>query len=154
MVASLSDIIEQYLKQLLHSSEEGRVDVQRNQLAEHFSCAPSQINYVLATRFLVEHGYLVETFRGGGGFVRITLLEFDPNRDWQQLIQSVGESIEQSKAEAIISRLLREQVITRREAALMKAVVQREVLAVTLPWRDALRANLMQAMLLALRRGE
>ena len=128
--------------------------MQRNQLAEHFACAPSQINYVLATRFLLEHGYLVETFRGGGGFVRITLLDFDANQDWHQLSQYVGENIDQNKAEAIVSRLLREKLISRREAALMTAVLQRDVLAVGLPWRDSLRANILQAMLLVLRRGE
>ncbi len=153
-MANLTNMIERYLKQLLQNSEEGSVDVQRNQLAEHFACAPSQINYVLATRFLLEHGYLVETFRGGGGFVRITLLDFDANQDWHQLSQSVGENIDQNKAEAIVSRLLREKLISRREAALMTAVLQRDVLAVGLPWRDSLRANILQAMLLVLRRGE
>lgn len=153
-MANLADVIEQHLKKLLQDSQEHTIDVQRAQLAERFACAPSQINYVLATRFLLDHGYLVETFRGGGGFIRITLLEFDHTRDWHELYASIGESINQSRAEAILDRLAREKLISRREQALMRAVLQRDVLAVNLPWRDVLRANALQAMLLVLRRGE
>lgn len=153
-MANLTDLIEQYLKGLLQESRERTIDVQRTQLAERFSCAPSQINYVLSTRFLLDHGYLVETFRGGGGFIRITLLEFDQSGDWQELFDSIGEEINQSRAEAILTRLAREQLISEREQALMQAVLRREVLSVNLPWRDMLRANLLRAMLLVLRRGE
>lgn len=153
-MANLTDAIEQYLKELLHTSQRSTIDVQRAQLAERFSCAPSQINYVLATRFLLDHGYLVETFRGGGGFIRITHLQFDETRGWQELYDSIGNDLDQARAEAILDRLAREQLITSRESALMRAVLQREVLAVNLPWRDILRANMLRAMLMVLRKGE
>lgn len=153
-MASLADIIEQYLKQLLANSEDGTVDVQRNQLAETFGCAPSQISYVLATRFLLEHGYLVESRRGGGGYVRITVLQVDPEQDWNLIFDSIGEAISQHKAEALIAWLLRDGIVTEREAAMMKAVVSRDVLAVNLPWRDIIRANMLKAMLVAMRMSE
>ncbi len=153
-MANLTEAIEQYLKGLLQSSQGRTIDVQRAQLAERFSCAPSQINYVLATRFLVDHGYLVETFRGGGGFIRITHLEFDETQGWQDLYDSIGSDLDQARAEAILDRLGHEQLISGREQALMRAVLQREVLAVNLPWRDIVRANMLRAMLMVLRRGD
>lgn len=72
---NISDIIERYLKSILHESPEGMVEIQRNDLADQFSCVPSQINYVISTRFTLEKGYLVESKRGGGGYVRIQRIE-------------------------------------------------------------------------------
>lgn len=149
-MASLADVIEQYLKTLLKDSRAGTIDVQRNQLAEHFSCVPSQINYVLATRFLLDHGYLVETRRGGGGFVRITLLELDATRGFGEILNSIGASISQARAEAIIARLARDGLVNGREEALMRVALGREVLTVNLPWRDLLRAQILKAMLVVL----
>lgn len=149
-MANLTDLIEQYLKRLLANSETGTVDIGRNQLAETFSCAPSQINYVLATRFLLEHGYVVETRRGGGGYVRITVLEMDPKTDWQLLIDSIGETISQQKAEAIVNRLLRDDIVSEREAMMMTAVLGRDVLSVKQPWSDMLRANVLRSLLVAI----
>lgn len=151
-MANMADAIEQYIKTTLSESPEGVVELQRNQLAELFSCAPSQINYVLATRFLLEHGYLVETRRGGGGYVRIIALSFDPAKDWQLLFDTIGESISQARGEAIVARLLREQYVTEREAAMLKAATGRDVLTISLPWRDVVRSQILKAMLVALRR--
>lgn len=152
-MANLTDLIEQYLKRLLDNSETGSVDIGRNQLAEVFACAPSQINYVLATRFLLEQGYVVETRRGGGGYVRITVLEMDPRADWQLLIDSIGETINQQQAEGVVSRLLREGIISGREAEIMNAVMDRDVLNIRQPWGDLLRANVLRALLIAVYRA-
>ncbi|NLW17866.1 MAG: CtsR family transcriptional regulator [Firmicutes bacterium] len=151
-MANLADLIEQYLKQLLAKSETGSVAIRRNQLAEAFSCAPSQINYVLSTRFLLEHGYIVETRRGGGGYVRITMLDIDPESDWQVLMDTIGETISQRKAEAIVERLLRHGIVSEREAAMMTAVIDRDVLNVRQPWSDMLRANILRSLLVAIYR--
>lgn len=151
-MANLTDLIEQYLKRLLANSETGSVDIGRNQLAEVFSCAPSQINYVLATRFLLEHGYVVETRRGGGGYVRITVLEMDPKSDWQLLIDSIGDTITQQKAEGVVNRLLRDGIISKREALIMIAALDRDVLNIEKPWGDMLRANVLRALLVAVYR--
>lgn len=149
-MANLADVIEQYLKALLKDSRAGTIDVQRNQLAEHFSCVPSQINYVLATRFLLDHGYVVETHRGGGGFVRITWLELDVSRGLGEIMNSIGESISQARAEAIVTRLAGDGLISGREEALMRAALGREALAVNPPWGDLLRAQILKAMLVVL----
>lgn len=151
-MANLSDTIEQYLKQLLQSSQSGSIELQRTQLADFFSCAPSQINYVLTTRFLLDHGYLVETRRGGGGYIRITLLELDSRHGWQELLDSISDGVEQNRAEAVVDRLLRDGLVSQREHALMRAALGRDVLTVNLPWRDVLRAQILRAMLVALHR--
>ena len=72
-MAQLSDSIEQFIKELM--CEEAHIELRRNELAQHFGCAPSQINYVLATRFSVDHGYIIESRRGGGGYVRIVRMQ-------------------------------------------------------------------------------
>ncbi|KJS17233.1 MAG: hypothetical protein VR69_06000 [Peptococcaceae bacterium BRH_c4b] len=150
-MSNISDLIEQYLKRLLEQAGQGQIEIQRNELAIQFSCVPSQINYVLSTRFSTEHGYIVESRRGGGGFVRIVKLELD---DRSVLInymnRLIGEDITQQGAVGIISRLLEEDLITRRESEIMKAAVYRDVLRTALPDRDKLRASILKAMLIAI----
>ncbi|MCG0238248.1 MAG: CtsR family transcriptional regulator [Firmicutes bacterium] len=146
---NLSDYIEEYLKSLLRERD-GVVEIQRSELAERFGCAPSQINYVLATRFTPEHGYLVESRRGGGGYIRIIRLNLGREDLLQWLQGGIGDRLSQDEAEAMIRRLQEEGFITAREAILMAAAMRRDVLAVDLPLRDLIRANLFKAMLLAL----
>jgi len=146
---NLSDYIEEYLKSLLRERD-GVVEIQRSELAERFGCAPSQINYVLATRFTPEHGYLVESRRGGGGYIRIIRLNLGREDLLQWLQGGIGDRLTQDEAEAMIRRLQEEGFITAREAILMAAAMRRDVLAVDLPLRDLIRANLFKAMLLAL----
>ena len=72
-MAQLSDSIEHFIKELMR--EDAHIELRRNELAQHFGCAPSQINYVLATRFSLDHGYIIESRRGGGGYVRILRMQ-------------------------------------------------------------------------------
>lgn len=148
---NISDIIEKYLKSILHESPEGTVEIQRNELAEQFSCVPSQINYVISTRFTLEKGYLVESKRGGGGYVRIRRIELPgPSTLHMHLHQTIGDEIGQTAAEGLIYQLEESRFLSSREAALMRAAVSREVLMVKLPYRDQIRAQLLKAMLIAL----
>ncbi|WP_051663161.1 CtsR family transcriptional regulator [Alicyclobacillus macrosporangiidus] len=147
---NISDIIERYLKRILQQSQSGVIEVQRSELAELFQCVPSQINYVISTRFSVDHGYIVESKRGGGGYIRIRRIDLDEHAPLVTLVRSMGSTISQREAESVIDRLLREQVVTEREAAMLRAAIRREVLNVDLPYRDELRARLMTQMLLAL----
>ncbi len=150
MANNISDIIERYLKMILQQSESSMIELQRGELAELFQCVPSQINYVISTRFSVDHGYIVESKRGGGGYIRIRKVELDPATPLSRLAQSIGGSLAQREAEAIVDGLLREELITRREFALLKAIVHRNVLGVDLPLRDELRARLLAQSLMAL----
>jgi len=148
---NISDLIEQYLKQMIRESAEGTVEIQRNELADKFSCVPSQINYVIATRFTLERGYLVESKRGGGGFIRIRKLELPACQPiHEHVLRTIGSRIDQSAAEGLIYQLAEAKLLNGREAQLLKAAVSRETLAVTLPLRDEIRARLLKAMLIAL----
>ncbi|RED54563.1 CtsR family transcriptional regulator [Cohnella lupini] len=148
---NITDLIELYLKQVLQSSSEGSIEIQRNDLADKFSCVPSQINYVISTRFTLEKGYYVESKRGGGGYIRIQQVSLPSLEAVQRHIQqTVGDQIDQTAAEGLIYQLEEARFLTVRESNLLKAAVSRDVLAVKLPLRDEIRAKLMKAMLVAL----
>ena len=144
---NISDIIEQHLKYILQQSTSGLVEIQRSELADKFQCVPSQINYVISTRFTTEKGYLVESKRGGGGYIRIRKVEFTGrNHLLHSLVELIGGEITQAAGENIILRLLEEGMITAREAYIMKAAISRNVLSLQIPVRDELRAAILRAM--------
>lgn len=145
---NISDIIEEYLKQVLEKSEEEIVEIKRSEIANKFQCVPSQINYVINTRFTLERGYIVESKRGGGGFIRI--IKVRPTNHFsliEHLMSLIGNSIPQSTCLDIIERLVEEEVITDREAKIMASVIDRNVLKIELPERDRMRARMLKAML-------
>lgn len=150
MVRSISDIIEQYIKEVIHTSRAGMVEVQRSELAEQFQCVPSQINYVIATRFSPEHGYIVESKRGGGGYIRIRQIQFDESESVLSVLRNLGSNMSEREAEGVIERLLRESIISNREAAMLRAAVKRETLQIELPMRDQLRARIVISAMVAL----
>lgn len=146
-MAQLSDSIEQFIKELMH--EEAHVEVRRNELAQHFGCAPSQINYVLATRFSVDHGYIIESRRGGGGFVRIVRMEIPQTGNLlDSLLNRVGNSVTEETANAILTNLLEHDLITRNEMQIMHAATGRNALALPISAKDVLRAAVFKNMLI------
>lgn len=148
---NISDIIEQYLKQVLDMSDRAIVEIKRSEIADKFECVPSQINYVINTRFTLERGYLVESKRGGGGYIRIIKVKAnDDSHLIEQLIRLVNNRIPQTSAEDVILRLVEEEVVTKREAKIMLSVIDRSVLFIELPHRDELRARMLRAMLTSL----
>ena len=146
-MAQLSDSIEQFIKELM--CEEAHIELRRNELAQHFGCAPSQINYVLATRFSVDHGYIIESRRGGGGYVRIVRMQERAEGNLlDALLNRVGNSVDEETANAIISHLTDRKLVTGNEAALMRAAVSRSALALPISAKDVLRAAVMRNMLI------
>jgi len=128
-MGSLSDEIEEYLKNMVSRSSNGTFMVQRNSLAKRFRCVPSQISYVLGTRFVVERGYLVESRRGGGGYVRIVRLNLGSVTDLLAMMGQVrGPGISEEAATHMLVRLQEEGFITPRELDLLKAILSRRVL--------------------------
>jgi len=128
------------------------VEIKRSEVADKFDCVPSQINYVINTRFTIEKGYLVESKRGGGGFIRIMKVQsHDYAHLIDQLLSLIQSRIPQSSAENVIYRLVEEEVINEREAKIMLSVIDRSVLYLELPYRDELRARLLKAMLTTLK---
>ena len=149
---NISDVIEEYLKKILTGSGQNAVEIKRNEIAEKFQCVPSQINYVINTRFTVEKGYIVESKRGGGGYIRIIKIRAsDKAQLIEQMVGLIGNKLTQSAAENLILRMLEEKVISNREARLMLSAIDRETLDVDLPLRDELRAKLLKAMILTLK---
>ncbi len=144
----LTDSIESFIKSLLEEGQE-QVDVQRNELAQYFRCAPSQITYVLSTRFTPDHGYVIESRRGGGGYIRIVRLRESPGSNLLYLINKrIGSAISKQDCDAIISQLNENGVITDNEAGLMHSAVSNDAINLPIAFKDALRAGVLRAMLL------
>ena len=148
----LSDSIEQFIKELL-SQESTEVELKRNELAEYFGCAPSQINYVLATRFSPDHGYVTESRRGGGGYIRIVRVVQSGSQRLMYLVNDrIGDSLGEEECLRLISQLKEQMIITEDEAALMASAVSTRALSVPVPdvLKDAMRAKMMKSMLMTI----
>lgn len=148
MANSISDIIEQYLKEVLKATDENVVEIRRGEIATLFQCVPSQINYVIKTRFTMEKGYMVESKRGGGGYIRIMRVVHQDSADLiDEIIAMINTEVNQQSALDVLERLYEEDIITRREAKLMHSAIDRTTLAFKLPLRDKIRARILTAML-------
>lgn len=148
----LSDSIEAFIKGLMEE-ENTEIELRRNELAEHFQCAPSQINYVLATRFTPDHGYVIESRRGGGGYIRIVRLASTSREELlQALYQRIGMSISASDAVKIIEHLKSEKIVSPDEASLMLAALSPQAVPLPLGMKDSLCAGTLRSMILALAR--
>ncbi len=148
----LSDSIEQFIKELLNQ-ESTEVELKRNELAEYFGCAPSQINYVLATRFSPDHGYLTESRRGGGGYIRIVRVVQSGSQRLMYLVNDrIGDSLSEEECLRLISQLKEQMIVTADEAALMASAVSTRALSVPVPdvLKDAIRAKMMKSMLMSI----
>ena len=148
----ISDSIESFIKEML-GDDSPEVELQRNELAEYFGCAPSQINYVLATRFSPSQGYLTESRRGGGGYIRIVrVVETGPQKLAYLVRDRIGDSLSEEEAQRIIAHLKESGMATPEEASLISAAVSSRALAAPLSpeMKNALRARIMKSMLLAL----
>ena len=148
----LSDSIESFIKTMLNEGSP-EVELKRNELAEYFGCAPSQINYVLATRFSPDHGYLTESRRGGGGYIRIVrVVEAGPQRLMYLVNERIGDSLTEEECLRLISQLKEQRIVTGDEAALMASVVSTRALGIPVQesMKGALRARMMKSMLMTI----
>lgn len=145
-MAQLSDSIERFIKELME--EDAQIEVRRNELAQHFGCAPSQINYVLATRFSVDHGYIIESRRGGGGYVRIVRMRVSEDGNLlDQMLTRVGAAIDEESCNSMIQLLFDRKLVTRNEALLIRAAVSRVALSLPVSAKDVLRAAVFKSVL-------
>lgn len=144
----MSDLIACFINKTL-SDTNGCAELQRSELANRFKCVPSQINYVISTRFSPEHGYIVESRRGGGGFIRITRVTMQPEQLIMHTINAVGEDIDLNSAAAMTANLLQGGAIEKNEAHLILAAVGNCALRpVPVLERDAVRASILKQMLI------
>lgn len=147
---NMTDIIEAYLKEFLKNRE--HLEIKRSDIADHFDCVPSQINYVINTRFTQEHGYLVESKRGGGGYIRILKIHLVDEVDTiDQMIELVGEQISQRNGINMIETLVDKEIITSREATLILSVIEKSVLHTISEQEQFARAQLLKTFLYQLR---
>jgi len=151
----LANQIEAYLKKLLAQSEGGVIELRRSDLAEIFMCVPSQINYVLETRFNTDRGYYVETRRGGGGYMRIVRLAVNPNQEMQRIVAATsGKRVSQLAGEGLIDRLVEEGFLTKREGILIKSLIDDQILKELCADSHLLRAKLLQSVLINILRED
>lgn len=148
---NISDIIERYLKEILADSEE--VEIRRSEIADQFDVVPSQINYVIKTRFTIQNGYLVESKRGGGGYIRIEKVKLLDDIDvLDSLIRVVGDSINERDAISILSSLYEDAVLSKREANLLAATIAKSTLNIgDRKLEDQIRAKIIIGVLNHLR---
>jgi transcriptional regulator CtsR len=147
----LSDLIEDFIKEMMLQSNDNFLEIQRNELAYNFNCAPSQINYVLTTRFTVGRGYYVESKRGGGGCIKITWVDIDKNEYIKNAIwNSIGDELSCSEAEDYIELFLERGFTTEGEARIMKAVINDKTISSYENAKNQIRAKLLKTMLIAI----
>lgn len=148
-MARLSDVIEEFIKEMLEKSKESQLQIGRNELANYFNCAPSQINYVLTTRFTVDKGYYIESRRGGGGCIIIKRIEFEKSKSLLEAInEKIGDSITYSIGVQIIDGLLDSAIITYREANISKLAINDRTLSQCLENKNKLRADILKSIIM------
>ena len=147
----ISDSVAKYIVDLLNQ-ENGTAEIQRNELANSLGCVPSQINYVLTSRFTPEQGYIVESRRGGGGYIRITRMRLSKADMIMHIVNSVGDSLDAATARAMTGNLLQSGMLDNASAALIRAACSEQSLAaVPKELRDVVRAAIYKNMLLSTR---
>ncbi|GAB6139197.1 CtsR family transcriptional regulator [Halanaerobaculum tunisiense] len=152
-MSSLSDKIEDYLRKLL--ADHSVIKVCRSNLAQNFDCAPSQINYVLDTRFTQEKGYVIDSQRGGNGYIKITKVKLNSQKDLiNHVYKQIGDKINQQTAFNIIDKLDETNLISSYEKNLFKTILHRRTLKLNVKQRDLVRARLLKGILKSLIRKE
>ena len=145
-----SDLIAQAILEMMNKAN-GTAEIQRNDLAQRMGCVPSQINYVLTSRFTPEHGYIIESRRGGGGYIRITRVNVDSRSEFMHIINSIGQTIDLASAKAMISNLYEQKIINLQAAQLMAAAISDSALRyIHSGVKDIVRASIFKQMLLKL----
>ena len=149
-MSSLSDKIESYLRKLIRQYE-GEVEIKRNRLADDFNCAPSQINYVLDTRFTVERGFIIESRRGGGGYVRIIKVKLNSkNEAMKNIIKQLEGPLQPKEAKGIIKRLHENNLIRHRDRVLLEAAISKNSIGFENKEKNKIRAQVLKNTLKAI----
>ena len=146
---NMSNEITQIILDMLEQT--GFTEIQRNELAGNLGCVPSQINYVITSRFTPEQGYIVESRRGGGGYIRISRVKMDRGTAMMHIINSVGSTLDKATAEVMLNNMLQRNMIEMQSAKLIAAALSDRTLSqVEQDKRDTVRADLFKNMLLTI----
>ncbi len=145
-----SDIITAFIMSLLENSE-GETEIKRNELAQQFNVVPSQINYVISSRFTPELGFITESRRGGGGYIKIRRVYSTAPSPLMHVINGIPSSLTQTETRIILENLLANRIIQPHDARLMSAALSdKSYITVPREYRDELRSSLLKNMLLAI----
>ncbi len=145
----MSDLITREIIKMLNESEENIAEIQRNEFAGLIGCAPSQINYVLSSRFTPEHGYIIESRRGGGGYIRIKRVILNSSSALMHVINSIGDTIDSMTTRIVIENCLEAGLITGEIARVIAAAVSNSVMQnIPTVFKDKMRAAILKQMLL------
>ena len=148
----LADTIAKLIEEMLVESG-GSVELQRNELANRLGCVPSQISYVITSRFTPERGYMIESRRGGGGCIRIVKKQMDKNEYLMHFFYAIGNSIDERETAAYLSNLLGNRIVSEKECGIIAAATSDSALG-NLPQdvRNAVRAQIFRHIILSLMR--
>lgn len=144
----ISDNVAAYILNMINEAD-GTAEIQRNELAGILGCVPSQINYVITSRFTPEQGYIVESRRGGGGYIRITRRVISPSDMIMHIVNSIGDSIDGGSTRVIIKNLVESNILSFQEARLISAATSdKALIGAPKANRDEIRASIFKNMLL------
>lgn len=145
----LSDLIAAEINKML-DEQNGIAEIQRNDFASQIGCVPSQINYVLSSRFIPEHGYIVESRRGGGGYIRITRVKLDKSSALMHIVNIIGSDIDDAAARVILDNCLRGGLLGESAVKLMYSAISSSVMReIPVILREPIRAAILKQMLLS-----
>lgn len=143
----ISDSIAQFINELLE--QDSTAELQRSELASRFGCVPSQINYVISTRFSPERGYIVESRRGGNGYIRISRVQTDPKQLIMHTVNAIGNSVDMASASAFLANAVSSGAMSDAAARLMLSAISDNALRPVQPaGRDIVRASILKQMLI------
>ena len=145
----LTSLIEDFIKEMM-AEKDGTIELKRNELASRFGCVPSQINYVISTRFSPERGYIVESRRGGGGYIKIQRVMPKPGNQMMHVVNAIGDYVSYSDAAAIVRNCYDYDLITEKEARIILAAITEKSMPIEQPQQDALRARMLKNILVAI----
>ena len=145
----ITDLIAGFLQDSLDEAENGVLEIQRSDLAQRFNCVPSQINYVMSTRFSPERGYIVESRRGGNGYIRITRVQVDRETLLMHVINSLGDEMDLASAQAILGNLVQAGALEEDLGrTILAAVGSKALRGVPRELRNAVRADILRNVLI------
>ena len=145
----LSDHIESFIKELL-MEDEGMAELQRNELAQRFNCAPSQINYVLTTRFSPNRGYITQSRRGGGGYIRVIQLDVDENEYIRDIIEDkLTGGVGMRQAAELIEGMVETGLIDKKAKNIILAAISDKALDVPSEVKNGLRSSILKEILIS-----
>jgi len=151
-MSKISDIIEEFILEQLQDTE--YINLSRNELANFFNCAPSQINYVLSTRFTIPRGFIIESHRGGGGYIKLTRVDIDKSDYLGVLLSSIlNDEIDYRTSLSIIDNLCELNIIEEQSAKIISYAISPKALAMPIKLENRQRANILKNIVINILRG-